>query len=99
MTLAAWDMFRAELYDTIRGQDQHPAQRPCVYCSAPTRSRYQVCLAHDDLIELDPGYPAALESADVSREPQPSAPAVSSAALPSPSAALPAALAPQPTGD
>lgn len=55
-----WDIFKAELADTMRGQDEHPQARACVFCGALTRSRYRVCLAHDDLIDLDPGYPAAL---------------------------------------
>lgn len=60
-----WDLYRAEMFDTIRGQDEHPKARACKYCGAPTRSRYQVCLAHDDLIDLDPGYPAVVDETDV----------------------------------
>lgn len=47
-----WDLHRAELFDTITAQRQR-ALRPCVYCGHPTRALSQVCLAHDDLIDLD----------------------------------------------
>lgn len=56
-------MYRAELADTIRGQQSSRPALPCVYCSAPTKSIYQVCCAHSDLIDLDPGHPAALVEA------------------------------------
>lgn len=85
-----WDMLRAELYDTIRDQDQHPRKRPCVYCSALTRSRYQVCMAHDDLIDLDPGYPSALDET-VETSPQGS-PVSSSAEAAGPHATAPGAV-------
>lgn len=85
-----WDVFRAEYADTVRGQHKSRPALPCRYCGHPTKSLYQVCLAHDDLIDLDAGYPAALESADTLMEPHPSVSAVSSASLPaSPLGVLP----------
>jgi hypothetical protein len=56
-----WDVYRAELADTQRGQHSARQARPCIYCGAKTKSVYQVCLDHTDLTNLDPSTPDALE--------------------------------------
>lgn len=86
-----WDMYRAEMTDTIRGHRKSRPALPCKYCGHPTKSVYQVCLAHDDLIDLDPGYPAALEETRAAHCPsaEPAAGLASSRALVSSSADSP----------
>lgn len=64
-----WDPFRAELADTMRGNKDARPKRPCVYCSQPTRALSGVCLAHEDLIDFDAGYPAALDETETNPPP------------------------------
>lgn len=64
-----WDMYKAELADTQRGQHKSRPTLPCVYCGNPTKSVYRVCLDHTDLLDLDPGAPAALEETRAAHNP------------------------------
>lgn len=64
-----WDMFRSELVDTMHGQHKSRPALPCKYCGVPTRSIYQVCCDHTDLLDLDPQAPAALEETRAAQDP------------------------------
>lgn len=86
----------------MRGQHNSRPKLPCRYCGQLTKSLYQVCLDHDDLLDLDQAHPAALETAGRGSSDELPLPAVSSAA-PSPSLqgrsrSGSAALAPTTTG-
>ena len=51
-TFGQWDMIRAEMMDTARGQAR--PKQPCRYCGIPTSALSGVCTAHRDLPRLDP---------------------------------------------
>ncbi len=48
-----WDVYAAELADTMRGGKDSRPRKPCIYCGNMTRALSYVCTAHDDLPALE----------------------------------------------
>ncbi len=48
-TSQGWDVFAAELADTMRGSKDARRKQPCVYCGKPTKALSRVCCDHEDL--------------------------------------------------